>query len=126
MEVELKYHPDKDFVSFLISGFREGFDIRYTGPERSRVSRILLSAQNNTEKVKQYLDQEINEGRILGPFPQPPLENMQCQPIGIVPKMTEGKFRTIMDLSYPIGDSINDFIDKQEFSLRYITVDKVI
>ena len=35
---------------------------------------------------------------------------------------TPWKFRAIMDLSYPPGDAINDFIDKEEFSLRYVTV----
>ena len=31
-----------------------------------------------------------------------------------------------MDLSYPHGDAINDFIDKEEFSLRYVTVDRAV
>ena len=31
-----------------------------------------------------------------------------------------------MDPSYPEGASVNDFIDKEEFSLKYITVDRAI
>ena len=73
-----------------------------------------------------YLQQEVNEARIMGPYNSPPLEHFQCHPIGIVPKKTPGKLWTIMDLSYPEGHSINDFIDKEEFSLQYVTVDKAV
>ena len=31
-----------------------------------------------------------------------------------------------MDLSYPPGKSVNDFIDKEEFSLKYVTIDQAI
>ncbi|XP_066911437.1 uncharacterized protein [Clytia hemisphaerica] len=31
-----------------------------------------------------------------------------------------------MDLSYPDGSSINDYIDKNEYSLKYVTVDRAI
>ena len=51
---------------------------------------------------------------------------MQCHPIGVVPRKEPGKFHTILHLSYPPGDSVNDFIPKDEYSLRYITVDKAI
>ena len=43
-----------------------------------------------------------------------------------MPKKTPGKFRAIMDLSYPHGDAINDFIDKEEFSLIYVTVYRAV
>ena len=122
----MRHHPDKDFVEFVSQGFRLGFDIGYFGPDRSRVSRNLQSANENPEVVDVYLRDEIGKGRIMGPFESPPFENFQCQPIGIVPKKTPGKFRTIMDLSYPEGSSINDFINKEELSLKYVTVDRAI
>ena len=126
LQQELLYHPDKDFVSYLITGLVEGFDIGYFGPEIDRISRNLTSAINNPACVDHYLEVEIDAGRILGPFDEKPFEKFQCNPIGIVPKKTPGKFRAIMDLSYPHGDSINDFIDKEEFSLRYVTVDRAV
>ena len=51
---------------------------------------------------------------------------MQCHPIGVVPKKEQGKFRTILHLSHPPGESINDFISKEDYSLHYITIDKAI
>ena len=110
----------------MIEGFTEGFEIGYHGPDRHRISRNLKSADTNPDVVEKYLKEEIGKGRIVGPFSSPPLENLQCQPIGIVPKKQPGKFRTIMDLSYPEGSSVNDFIDKEEFSLKYVTIDRAI
>jgi len=126
LEKELASHPDREFVEFLSEGFHFGFDIGYYGPDRSKVSRNLQSARDNPEVVDAYLQDEIRKGRIMGPFDSPPFENFQCQPIGIVPKKVPGKFRTIMDLSYPEGSSVNDFINKEEFSLKYVTVDRAI
>ena len=51
---------------------------------------------------------------------------MQCHPIGVVPKKEPGKWRTILHLSYPEGDSVNDFIPKEDFSLSYVMVDTAI
>ena len=66
-------------------------------------------------------------GRTAGPFATPPFTNFQVSPIGLVPKKHIGKFRTIFYLSYPkSGDSINSFIDKDNFSLQYVTIDRVI
>ena len=119
-------HPDKKFVNFLISGLREGFDIGYSGPEQNRISRNLVSAVQNSSVIDEYLKTEVSGGRIHGPFLYPPFDHFQCNPIGVVPKKTPGKFRVIMDLSYPPGNSINDYIDKEEFSLRYVTTDTAV
>ena len=51
---------------------------------------------------------------------------MQYHPIGVVPKKKPGKFRTILHLSYPPGQSINDFILKDEYSVHCITTDNAI
>ena len=99
LEDELIHHPDQHFVNFLISGLRYGFDIGYFGPDCSRISRNLLSADKSPLLVDEYLKKEVEGGRIFGPFPSPPFENFQCHPIGIVPKKTPGKFRSITDLS---------------------------
>ena len=69
---------------------------------------------------------EIDAGRILGPFHEKSFDTFQCNPLGIVPKKTPEKFGAIMDLYYPHGDVINNFIDKEEFFLRYVTVDRAV
>ena len=63
-----------------------------------------------------------------GPFSFPPFENFQVSPIGLVPKKHSNKFRTIFHLSFPKSgtSSINHFIEKDDFSLQYITIDNAI
>ena len=51
---------------------------------------------------------------------------MQCHPIGVIPKKDPGKWRRILHLFYPDGDSINFHIPEDEYSLYYVTVDKAI
>ena len=54
---------------------------------------------------------------------------MQCDPIGVVPKKEAGKFHTILHLFYPPpppGESVNDYIPKDQYSLQYTTIDKAI
>ena len=86
----------------------------------------MKSANENPQVVQDYLDKEVKLGRVGGPFDDPPFPNMQCHPIGVVPKKEPGKWRTILHLSYPEGDSVNDFIPKEDFSLSYVTVDTAI
>ena len=46
-------------------------------------------------------------------------------PIGIIPKpLQPGKFRLIVDLSSPVGGSVNDGIDRNLCSLQYVSVDQ--
>ena len=45
--------------------------------------------------------------------------------LGVVPKKN-GKLRLIHHLSAPVARSINDGIDKEDYSLHYVTVDNAI
>lgn len=56
----------------------------------------------------------------------PPFSNLQCSPIGIVPKKEIDEFRLIHHLSYPDGASINEFIPDELCSVSYATVDDAI
>ena len=44
----------------------------------------------------------------------------------LVLKKTPGKWRSILHLSYPPGGSVNDYINKDDYSLQYVTIDCVI
>ena len=49
------------------------------------------------------------------------------QLIGILPKKHSDKFRKIFHLSFPkTGESINSFIEKDDFSLQYKKIDDAI
>ena len=92
----------------------------------SRVSRNLISASQRPEIITANLNKEIQLGRVAGPFLSSPLPNFQCHPIGVVPKKHSTEWRTIYHLSYPEGDSINDHIPKDPYSLQYVRVDDAI
>ena len=82
----------------------------------------------NPEVVTANLTDEVSKGRTVGPFLSPPFHNFQVCPIGLVPKKHSDKFRAFFHLSFPKSgtSSINSFIEKDDFSLQYITIDNAI
>ena len=126
LERELSQHPDRIFVSNIINSLRYGTHVGYTGPQKPRVSRNLISAIQHPEVVSGNLRKELGLDRVAGPFNSPPLPNLQCHPVGVVPKKHSSEWRTIYHLSYPEGDSINDHIPKDPYTLQYVRVDDAI
>ena len=55
-----------------------------------------------------------------------PIDNFRISPLGVVPKMTPGEFRTIHHLSYPEGSSVNYFIPKEISAVQYATIHDAI
>lgn len=52
---------------------------------------------------------------------------VHCSPFGVLPKRNRpNKWRLIIDLSVPQGQSVNDGIDKELASLTYVSVDEVV
>lgn len=123
---ELSSHPNRNFVTSLIHDLRFGTHVGYSGPEKPRVSRNLVSATQHPDVVSTNLTKEVSLGRVAGPFDHPPLPNLQCHPVGVVPKKHSSEWPTIYHLSYPEGDSINDYIPKDPYTLQYVRVDDAI
>lgn len=121
----LASHPNEAFVSRLIHSLTNGFDIGYVGPHTQLTAPNLPSAYQYPSVVDEALQKEIAEHRLAGPYSAPPFNNLHCSGIGVVPKK-DGGWRLIYHLSAPSGHSINDFINKDEFSLQYKTVDDAI
>lgn len=117
---------DDHLKTFLYEGFKQGFKIQYRGPRQQRFCKNLLSVQQHENIVAEKLQKEVSLGRIAGPFNFLPFSNLQCSPIGIVPKKEINEFRLIHHLSYPDGASINDFIPDELCSVSYTTVDDAI
>lgn len=107
-------------------GFQEGFRIPFEGVRESRNSKNLKSIFGLEEVVKQKIEKEIKEGRVAGPFSEPPLPNLRISPLGIVPKKVPGEYRLIHHLSYPHGDSVNDGIRDELASVHYASFDDAV
>ena len=122
LERELCNHPDKTFVKKLIYDLCHGCTIGYTGPQFSYLANNLLSAYQQPKVIDDTLKKECELGRILGPFESPPLPNFRTSGLGLVPKHDSG-WRTIYHLSAPPNSSINDFINPDDYSLSYCSID---
>ena len=106
-------------------GFKQGFKLQYTGPRTPIFSKNLISANQHGDILEAKIFKEVTEGRMIGPFLDPPVPNLHVSPIGVVPK-NDGGWRMITHLSYPPLSSINGYIDPSETSVRYTSFDTVI
>ena len=129
LELELRGHPDQAKVAYVISGLRNGFHLGFHSSSISLKSATsnMPSAYLQPSIIDSYLQTELHKGRIAGPFPMPPLPNLHTNRFGVIPKKHQpGKWRLILDLSSPVGASVNDGIPKDVFSVQYMSVDDII
>ena len=109
----------------LFNGFRFGFDIGYTGPFSATRPKNLLSAHSCPSPVSEAIYKEITHGHTSGPFAVPPLTPFHCSPLGAVPKK-DGSYRIILDLSSPRGQSVNEGISREQYSVKYSSFDDAV
>ena len=120
LERELSDHTDKAFVMQLINDLSHGCSIGYKGPQFSYHATNPLSTYQHPTTIDATLEKEFKLGRILGPFQHPPLPNFRTSGLGLVPKHNGG---WTIYLHHHTYISINDFIDPDDFSLSYCTID---
>ena len=109
-------------VNYVLTGLRTGFDIGYNGllnPIRRRNNR---SAREHAHGVSEAIRKEVERGHTAGPFSVPPFPINHISPLSAVPK-PDGSTRLVFDLSQPHGESVNDFIAKEEFPTSYTLFD---
>ncbi|MCG8045582.1 MAG: hypothetical protein JAY66_07850 [Candidatus Thiodiazotropha taylori] len=125
LQLELEdYDPDK--AAEIYNGFSSGFPLHYSGYRAPLDSKKLKSANIRPEIVRQKIQAEIEAGRVAGPFHARPIKNLRISPLGLVPKHEPGQFRLIHHLSYPSGNSVNDFIDPDLCSVLYTSFDEAV
>ena len=90
----------------------------------------MQSAISQKECVSELIAAEVSKGYLSGPFKYMPFTNFRINPIGIAESKYSKKKRLIVDLSAPHDDlehpSLNELIDKSEFSLQYVSIDDAI
>ena len=125
IETSLSDHPDKEFVSKILTYIKQGVPIGYEGPRETRVSKNWPSAKLYAAAVEASLAKDLSKGRKAGPFMFPPFSTFVGSPMGAFPKKRfVNKYRVIHDLSWPPGHSVNDFIT-EDCSLEYINMDTI-
>ena len=87
---------------------------------------LLCSARQNSGVVTEYLEKECRLGRLIGPLKKGSIDT-HINRFGVIPKPHQpGKWRLIVDLSYPEGGSVNAGIDPNLCSLTYKSVDDAV
>ena len=125
-QVMLQHRPNRDLVSRFMSRITQGFCI---GLNRSchtlkSARKNLGSAIEHPKIVEEYLAAEISQNRMAGPFIKSSITDVHVSRFGVIPKGHQSnKWWLIVDLSHPVGHSVNDGISKQSCCLKYITVD---
>ena len=124
----LMRHPDQAFAQYVYRGFTSGFRIGY---DRDRAP--LRPSQGNHPSsfanpavLRSNINSETSLGRVVGPLPPAWSSAIHCSPLGLVPKSSPGKWRTIVDLSSPSGASVNDGIDARLCTLTYASLDDAV
>ncbi|VDI64974.1 Hypothetical predicted protein [Mytilus galloprovincialis] len=84
------------------------------------------SVRENPVVVQSRIEKELKLGRIKGPFKNAPFSNFICSPLGLVPKKEPNSFRSIHDLSYPKGNSVNSGISPEFSAVQCQNIETVI
>lgn len=117
-ELLQSYH-DRELCVFLRYGWPVGF--HGSAPPTS-VEDNHASATNNTEAVNEFVNKELSHGALIGPFTKPPFQPWnRCSPIMTGPKKDSSERRVIVDMSYPMGLSVNDGINNLSYFGRDIS-----
>ena len=82
---ETKYNKEKR--KFLIDGFKNGFDLQFSGDRKvTRMAPNLKLRVGNKTDLWNKVMKEVKAKRYAGPFDQVPYENFIQLLIGLVPK----------------------------------------
>ena len=106
----LSGHPDREFAVCCV-GIRDGFQIgfNYRGAQcKTRTGQYEVSQ----EEVERYIGTECEARRLGQPNGEGTFPRVHISPFGVIPKSEPGKWRLIVDLSSPCGNSVNDGINR--------------
>ena len=123
----LKDYWDQQLLQLLRYGFPLDFN---RACPLSHESGNHKSADEFPTDVDAYIEEECRYGAILGPFQVNPIANVHNSPFMTRNKPNSDRRRVIIDLSWPLGASVNSGIDKNTyldtpFSLTFPTVDDI-
>lgn len=96
-------HPLCDLVHFYLKGITHGFQIGFNYAESALKSekKNLQSANEHPEVIDEYPQKEVDELRVVGPFPSTMVPGVHVSRFGVIPKFYQpNKWWLIVDLSY--------------------------
>ena len=118
MEQQLQQYHHKEIINYIKFGW----------PANRGEEPVIIPAKVNhkgatqfREHIDKYLVKEMKQGQIAGPFVECPFKSrVGVSPISSREKRESNERRIIMDFSWPIGNSVNDGIDKDWYMGKYV------
>ena len=126
----LQDYSDNIICEFLEFGAPIGFEGKLNKNEIAITNH--RGARDFADDIFNYLKKEASYGSILGPFDKNPFVcEFNISPLNSVSKKDSEERRVILDLSFPPGNSVNDFISKdiylgEKIDLAYPNVDDLL
>ena len=126
---DYKYLQVCDLLEF---GFSLGCSEKIKTLKLNTRVRNHKGAREFPAEIESYSESEAGQGRVLGSFKDNPfLTDMLLSPLNTVAKHDTNERRIILDLSFPKGHAVNDFISKDEYlqetvDLVYPKVDDLV
>ncbi|XP_043207958.1 uncharacterized protein LOC122388832 isoform X1 [Amphibalanus amphitrite] len=118
---------NEELRHYLVSGFRSGFSTGSAITGTGGSTHNLPSCDLAPQIIDDYVSSELKAGRLAGPFAADgPSPVKRISPIGLVPKKSPGSFRVIHHLSFPAGESINDYIPREFTAVQYGSLDEAV
>ena len=114
MEELLTEYHDKEVVEWLRYGWPTG---RLPGvAEPSKWGTNHKGAEDHPEALIAYIQKELRHDAIMGPYEKIPFQgNVGISPLSTRAKKNSEERRVILDLSFPVGEGINDDIPKDTY-----------
>ena len=88
---ELRFHPDRQKVNFVLEGLRYGFHLGFLLPKSSSLQRKISHLQISIppDMNDQYLANEVSLGEVAGPFSASPFPDLHVSSFGLFLKEEE-------------------------------------
>ena len=126
----LSTHPDREFVSTLISYIDFGVPLLFEGPDLNQTFPNWKSCTDLRDAVYGSMLYDISRNWKVGPFETQPFPTFVGSPMGAFskPPASTGvdKVRVIHDLSWPPEHSVNSYIPREVCSVQYVTIETAV
>ena len=107
------YH-DKEVVEWITYGWPTGR--LPTLPDPGISMRNHKGAVEHPQALAKYIVKEQGQGAVMGPYRKIPFQQkVGVSPLSTRPKKDSAERRVILDLSFPVGNSVNDGILKDNY-----------
>ena len=112
---------DKAIVEKLLNCIENGFPVGIEKEIPVIQNQNWPSSKQFSKEISEFLAERLQEGSIER-VPKEEVNILSVSPLGAFEKGSEKKLRVIHDLSYPPELSINSYLEKSDYSVKYYTV----